>query len=486
MVQVDGIAHKLTEVESGSRGCSSAYSDEYDDDGLPRRTGNIWTASAHVITAVIGSGVLSLAWSLAQLGWIAGPFFLTFFAFVTYYTSLLQADCYRSPDPIYGKRNRNYMEAVRANLGLTQQWLCGFVQYSMLWAAAVGYTITASTSMVAIKRSNCFHSRGKHSACHVSNNPYMAAFGVIEIVFSQIPDFHRTWWLSIVAAVMSFGYSSIGLGLSIGKVLESGHSHGTIGGVSVGHAMHEISRATKVWQVFQAIGNIAFAYSFAALLIEIQDTLKNPPPENKTMKKVSLIGVSTTTFFYTAIGCFGYAAFGNNAPGDLLTGFGFYNPYWLVDFANACIVLHLIGAYQVFCQPLFALIENRTSKRWSNSKLIHDSHVMHVPFYGPLSVNLFRLIMRTVFVSATTLVALLLPFFNDIVGLIGAYGFWPLTVYFPIAMYISQHKVRSWTIKWVWLQVLSAICLLVSVSAAFGSIAGIVQDLKHYTPFKSA
>ncbi|KAK9995642.1 hypothetical protein SO802_020328 [Lithocarpus litseifolius] len=32
----------------------------------------------------------------------------------------------------------------------------------------------------------------------------------------------------------------------------------------------------------------------------------------------------------------------NDTPGNLLTGFGFYEPYWLIDFANACIVLHLV------------------------------------------------------------------------------------------------------------------------------------------------
>lgn len=46
-------------------------------------------------------------------------------------------------------------------------------------------------------------------------------------------------------------------------------------------------------------------------------------------------------------GCFGYAAFGNNAPGNLLTGFGFYEPFWLVNLANVFIVVHLVGAYQV-------------------------------------------------------------------------------------------------------------------------------------------
>ena len=43
----------------------------------------------------------------------------------------------------------------------------------------------------------------------------MIAFGVLEIIFSQIPDFDQIWWLSIVAAVMSFTYSSIGLTLGI-------------------------------------------------------------------------------------------------------------------------------------------------------------------------------------------------------------------------------------------------------------------------------
>lgn len=86
---------------------------------------------------------------------------------------------------------------------------------------------------------------------------------------------------------------------------------------------------------------------------EMKDTIKSPPPENQTMKKASVSAIVVTTFFYLACGCFGYAAFGNDTPGNLLTGFGFYEPFWLVDFANACIIMHLIGGYQVNIQ--FAL-----------------------------------------------------------------------------------------------------------------------------------
>lgn len=84
-------------------------------------------------------------------------------------------------------------------------------------------------------------------------------------------------------------------------------------------------------------------------MLFLQDTIKSPPAEYKTMKKATLLSIVVTTVFYLLCGCFGYAAFGDDAPGNLLTGFGFYNPYWLLDIANVAIVIHLVGAYQVHC-----------------------------------------------------------------------------------------------------------------------------------------
>ena len=95
----------------------------------------MWTASAHIITAVIGSGVLSLAWAIAQLGWVAGPAVMLLFSFVTYYTSGLLADCYRSGDACTGKRNYTYMDAVNANLS-TYTCAVRVPSFSWLFAAA--------------------------------------------------------------------------------------------------------------------------------------------------------------------------------------------------------------------------------------------------------------------------------------------------------------------------------------------------------------
>jgi len=97
---------------------------------------------------VIGSGVLSLAWAIAQLGWIAGPSMMLLFSFVTYYTSTLLSVCYRTGDQLNGKRNYTYTDAVRAYLGGFKYKICGVVQYANLFGVAIGYTIAASISMM--------------------------------------------------------------------------------------------------------------------------------------------------------------------------------------------------------------------------------------------------------------------------------------------------------------------------------------------------
>ncbi|XP_071935302.1 amino acid permease 2-like isoform X2 [Coffea arabica] len=388
------------------------YSKCFDDDGRLKRTGTLWTATSHIITAVIGSGVLSLAWAIGQLGWVAGPTVMLLFAFVILYTSNLLSQCYRSGNPVTGPRNYTYMDAVKATLGGRKVKICGLIPYINLFGVAIGYTIAASVSMMAIKRSNCFHESNGKDPCHMTSNGYMITFGIIEIIFSQIPDFDQVWWLSIVAAVMSFTYSTVGLSLGIAKVAENKSFRGSLTGISIGTITHAgtVTATQKLWRSLQALGAIAFAYSYSIILIEIQ----------------------------------------------------------------------------VYCQPFFAFVEKWSAQRWSNSDFVTAEYDIPIPFYGVYQLNFFRLSWRTAFVIVTSIIAMLMPFFNDVVGILGALGFWPLTVYFPIEIYVAQKKIGRWTTQWIGLQILSAACLLVSLSAAIGSVAGVVLELKTYKPFKTS
>ncbi|KAM3225420.1 hypothetical protein ACQJBY_058275 [Aegilops geniculata] len=432
-----------------------------------KRTGTVWTASAHIITAVVGSGVLSLAWSVAQLGWVGGPAAIVFFAGVTVVQSSLLAECYVSrgdPERGSGVRNKSYMDAVKFYLGEKRQMLSGFFLSISLFGSGVVYTLTTATSMRAIHEANRYGREGQGAqfstaATGGSDVYYMLLFGLAQAVLSQIPDFHNMAWLSVFAAAMSFFYSFVGFGLGAAKVIENGVIKGGIGGIPL------VSPMQKVWRVAQSLGDIAFAYPYTLVLLEIEDTLSSPPAESKTMKAASRASIAITTFFYLGCGCFGYAAFGDGTPGNLLTGFG--EPHWLIDLANLCVVLHLLGGYQLYSQPAFALVERRFgAEAWA------------VEVELPLlrwrrSVNVFRLCFRTAYVVAVTAMAVWYPYFNQVVGLIGAFTFWPLDIHFPVQMYLAQNKVAPWTTRWLAIQAFSATCLLVAVFASVGSAVGV-------------
>lgn len=174
----------------------------------------------------------------------------------------------------------------------------------------------------------------------------MLGFGATELIFSQIPNFDKMSWLSIVAAVMSISYSGIGLGLGIAKAagrkihsllttfhrtsisvvrvptwlfwrrsqnicwslfavhlpiwsgiqlhlcnmrtwiwntcwlrfriwlrdcFDTEHGpRGTLGGLDIGRGPGEVALIEKLLSVANALGNMAFAYSFSTILITIQ------------------------------------------------------------------------------------------------------------------------------------------------------------------------------------------------------------------------
>ncbi|KAL7602594.1 probable amino acid permease 7 [Lactuca sativa] len=426
-------------------------------------TGNVWTALAHLIAGVIGSGVLSMAWSMAQLGWIAGPLSIILIAFFSLVSAFLISNiqlCSNHPSITI---NRSYLQAVHTILGYKNGLICGCLVYFSLFKTGVVYVITSGICMRAIRQSNCYHEEGHEGDCEYKNEYYMVAFGIVEILASQIPNIFHTKWISIIAAAMSLTYSCIGIGLGIAQVIGQGRIEGSMNGISTSNP------SQKVWLVGEAIGDISFSFTYSLILLEIQSTLKSPPPQKETMKKVSTIGVLITASLYICCGASGYAAFGDSTPGNLLTGFGFYEPYWLVDFGNACIVLHLVGGYQIYSQTLFAIVEG-----WYAEKFQIITREMDVGI-GSLRVNPFRLCFRTTYVVLTTTVAILFPYFNQVLAFSGSIIFWPLTIYFPVEMYFLHNRILPWTTTWILLRIYTIFCMLLTIFTFAASLQGLVS-----------
>jgi Transmembrane amino acid transporter protein len=132
--------------------------------------------------------------------------------------------------------------------------------------------------------------------------------------------------------------------------------------------------------------------------------------------------------------------------------------------------------FQFFEGWVYGLVPNR-----GLGACIHWEKRFRIPLTNSVyHFSPFRLVWRTFYVVVTTLIAMLMPFFNDVLGLLGAIGFYPLTIYFPIAVHRIQNKVEHGTAYWWWLMFVDVTFFGVSVLAAFGSILGIVADLRGF------
>jgi hypothetical protein len=134
---------------------------------------------------------------------------------------------------------------------------------------------------------------------------------------------------------------------------------------------------------------------------------------------------------------------------------------------------------QVFTQPVYQFVESSLAKKYPNVGFL----TKNIKVMKNVELSLLRLSWRTVYVILATIVAMVIPFFNDIMGILGAIGFWPLTVYFPVAMYIAQHKIPRGSKVWIGLQALSLLTFLVSAVALIGSVQGIIKDVQHIELF---
>ncbi|EFN54340.1 hypothetical protein CHLNCDRAFT_24724, partial [Chlorella variabilis] len=97
---------------------------------------------------------------------------------------------------------------------------------------------------------------------------------------------------------------------------------------------------------------------FSPVLLEITNTLKQPPKASTTMKTCINIGITTAYCFYISVASTGYASMGDAVPGEVLDGFTDAPP-WVLIVANLAICVHMLSAFQVFAQPIFDSIESQ-------------------------------------------------------------------------------------------------------------------------------
>jgi amino acid permease len=224
--------------------------------------------------------------------------------------------------------------------------------------------------------------------------------------------------------------------------------------------------ADKFFGVANSLGTLAFAFSAAIICIEVEHTLREPPRAAVSMRKSIGAAMGTAFTLYALVSILCYSALGPDSPDDVLVGFektGFA-PLWLAMLANAAVLIHMVAAVQTYMQPIFEWLEDALMARFPKA-------VGRVP---PLA---FRVLLRTPLMVVVTLLAIVVPSFSAITGLVGAMTYFPTATFYPLHMYRTCHEMsrrRSFAFY-----AIIAVMAVISLLATVGAMQGVVVSARN-------
>ncbi|XP_031498260.1 lysine histidine transporter-like 6 [Nymphaea colorata] len=413
--------------------------EEWEEETAANRHGTWWYAAFHYVTAMVGAGVLSLPYAMSYFGWGPGVLVLVLSWGITLYTSwqLIQLH-----EHVPGKRFSRYHElgqyAFGPKLGL---WVVLPQQLIVQLGCDIVYMVTGGKSL---EKFADIISSG--AGTQFRQSFWICIFGAIHVFLSQLPNFDSVAGVSLAAAIMSIGYSTISWVACLAR--------GRLPDVSYGY--RKASETDAMFRVFSALGQTSFTYAGHVVLLEVQATIPSSPekPSKVTMWRGSVFAylVAAACYFPTAL--IGYWAFGQDVDDNVLISLG--RPALLVAAANLMVVVHVIGSYQVYAMPVFHMMETLLVEKFGFAKTAR-----------------LRLIARTTYVVLTLLVAVTFPFFADLLGFFGGLAFAPNSFFLPCIIWLAIKKPRRFSLSWL----ANWGCIVLGSMVAFVSMMGGLRNI---------
>ncbi|KAI5443412.1 lysine histidine transporter 1 [Lathyrus oleraceus] len=418
------------------------------DEWLPinaDRSAKWWYSAFHNITAMVGAGVLGLPYAIAQLGWGPGVTLLIISWIITLYTLWQMVEMH---EMVPGKRFDRYHElgqyAFGEKLGL---YIVVPQQVVVMLGGTIVYTVTGGASLQK------FHDTVCPSCKKIRLTFFILIFGSAQFVLSHLPSFNSISSISFVAAVTSIGYSTVAWAASAHKGVQE----------NVQYTNTSKTTTDLVFNLFNAIGAVAFAYAGHTVVLEIQATIPSTPekPSKVAMWRGVIVAYILVAFCYWPVAIIGYWVFGNQVKDNVLISLE--KPAWMIAMANLFVVFHVIGSYQVFAMPMFDMLQSVLVKKLN---------------FKPTTS--LRFIVRNVYVAFTVFVAITFPFFGSLLGFFGGFAVTPTTYFLPCMIWLKIYKPKRFSLSWFtnWICIVLGLCII--ILAPIGALRNIILDAKNY------
>ncbi|KAF6255805.1 amino acid transmembrane transporter [Scenedesmus sp. NREL 46B-D3] len=421
------------------------------------REGHWYSSAFHNVTAMVGAGVLGLPYTFVYLGWGGGMLVMLLSLVISWYTFYELVHLHEVPHPTQPgirppRRLNRYHELTQHAWGVVRgSWAILPFQVAVMSGLGVTYTVTGGSSLASLAR--------RHGHFGVSKTGCIVAFSAGQVLLSQLPSFNDLSWMSGVGALMSLVYSVIAVALSIGQATSRSQEQQP----SYERGTPAESRSEFLFGVFNAVATVCFAWGGHNVALEIQATLPHPPSTVEPMMRGVNLAYLLAFACYFGVTIAGYAVFGNAVAENVLESIG--QPLSLISLAEMCVVLHVAASCQVYSFPMYDMIQQGLWRRGIR-----------------LSTSASRL-MRVAYVLLICFVAVLLPFFGDLMGLVGAVGVTPTTFLMPAILWLYLKRPPRSSIAFVGNVAIIVLCMLVGILGTVGSLHLIARHAAQYQLF---
>ncbi|GMY13168.1 lysine histidine transporter 1 [Fagus crenata] len=420
------------------------------DDWLPitsSRNAKWWYSAFHNVTAMVGAGVLSLPYAMSELGWGPGVAVLVLSWIITLYTLWQMVEMH---EMVPGKRFDRYHElgqhAFGEKLGLyivVPQQLIVEVGVNIVYMVTGGKSLKKVHDIVVC--ADCKND--------IKLSYFIMIFASVHFVLSHLPNLNAIAGVSLAAAVMSLSYSTIAWTASIEKGVQPDVQYGYKAKTTAG----------TIFNFFNALGDVAFAYAGHNVVLEIQATIPSTPekPSKGPMWRGVVVAYIVVALCYFPVALIGFWMFGNAVDDNILISL--QKPKWLIATANMFVVIHVIGSYQIYAMPVFDMIETVLVKKLN---------------FRP--TRTLRFITRNVYVAFTMFIGITFPFFGGLLGFFGGFAFAPTTYFLPCVMWLAIYKPRKFGLSWWANWFCITLGVLLMVLSPIGGLRTIIIQAKTY------
>uniref|UniRef100_A0A0D9V311 Amino acid transporter transmembrane domain-containing protein n=1 Tax=Leersia perrieri TaxID=77586 RepID=A0A0D9V311_9ORYZ len=370
--------------------------------------GTWWHAGFHLTTAIVGPTVLTLPYALRGMGWALGLAVLTIIGAVTFYEYSLMSRVLEHCEA-RGRRHIRFRELAADVLG--SGWMFYFVvtvQTTINTGVSIGTILLAADCLEIMYTS--LSPNGPLKLYH-----FIIIVAVALALLSQLPSFHSLRHINFASLLLSLGYTILVSAACIGAGLSKDAP-------AKDYSLSS-SKSDQTFNAFLSISILASVFG-NGILPEIQATLA-PPVAGKMIKALVLCySVIAFTFYLPSIT--GYWAFGSHVQSNVLESLmpdsgPALAPTWLLGLTVLFVLLQLLAIGLVYSQVAYEIMEKNSADAMQGK----FSRRNVVP----------RLLLRTLYLAFCAFMAAMLPFFGDIVGVVGAVGFIPLDFVLPVLMY---------------------------------------------------